>query len=361
MKVGLLTFHSAHNYGAVLQAYATQETIKRLGVEIDCIDYRPNYLIKQRVFPNLKKQSAITKLKLIFWSFILILWKYKRNKGFNDFIESKLHLSKENYLFPKFKNEYEAYVIGSDQVWNVKLTKGFDDAYWGNFNTKKDAIKISYAASMSNYNLDVTQKEQMLTLLKNFNFISVREDEAKEFIYKNFNKEATTVLDPTFLLDKSKWKKISTPPSLNKKYILVYSIGLRDEALTIANSLAKQLDAVVIELTMMVDKNAILNKYQSTSPEMFLGFFENAECIITTSFHGTSFSIIYNKPFYSIAHGNDKDNRQTTILKKLGLMDRFIDRNEKPVFQKINYREVNTKLNILREESITFLKKSLSI
>ncbi|MCD4725096.1 MAG: polysaccharide pyruvyl transferase family protein [Bacteroidales bacterium] len=361
MKVGLLTFHSAQNYGAVLQAYATQEIIKSLECDIDIIDYCPDYLIKQAVFPSLKNRPASIKLKLFTEGLICFYWRYKRRKGFNNFINSKLHLSPKKYGNRPFSSNecYDAYVMGSDQIWNIKLAKGFDDAYWGNFITKKNAIKVSYAASMSNYLLNDNQKQKMFDLLKNFHSISVREEESKHFIYDNFEIDATTVLDPTFLLDKSKWKIISKRPKLAKKYVLVYSIELRDDVVRIAKSVAKQLNAIVIELTMGVDKNVIVNRHQTATPEEFVGLFENAECVLTSSFHGTAFSIIYNKSFYSIALDNDKDSRQKTILAKLGLSDRFISRNTTPDFQLINYNDVNAKLEIIRNESIAFLKSNL--
>jgi len=361
MKVGLLTFHSAHNYGAVLQAYATLQTLRELGADTSCINYQPAYLIKQRIFPRLKNESLIIKVKLFIEAFITFYWKFKRINGFNNFIKNKMNLTSEIYTQPKFNHNYDAYIMGSDQIWNVKLTRGFDAAFWGNFKSNKNALKISYAASMSNYNLSTNQKKQMFNLLGNFNSISVREEEAKRFIYDNFKINTQTVLDPTFLLGCKAWKTISISPKINKKYVLLYSIELREEAKKIAKIISKQLDAIVIELTMVVDKGVVFNKYQSASPEEYLGLFENAACIITSSFHGTAFSIIYNKPFYSIAQENDKDNRQITILKKLGLINRFINKNEIPQFKTIDYTPVNSKLAILREKSISFLKNSLKI
>jgi hypothetical protein len=167
------------------------------------------------------------------------------------------------------------------------------------------------------------------------------------------------VLDPVFLLDRSKWNIIGIKPQTPKKYILAYSVALRDDVVRTAKILAKQLNASVIELTSGVDKNVIINRYQTATPEEFVGLFENAEFVVTSSFHGTAFSIIYNKSFYSIAHDSDKDTRQKSILGKLGLLNRFISRNTTPDFQIINYNDVNARLEILRNESIAFLKYNL--
>ena len=361
MKVGLLTFHSAHNYGAVLQAYATQETIKSLKRDIEVIDYCPSFLTQQRILPRLEDQPVSVKLKLVIEGLICFLWRYKRRRGFQNFIRSRLQISQEKHINHaySFNDKYDAFVMGSDQIWNIKLTKGFDDAYWGNFITKKDSIKISYAASMSNYLLSDNKKQAMSDLLKNFHSISVREEELKQFIYDNFKIKATTVLDPVFLLDRTKWNIIGVRPQITKKYILAYSVELRDDVVRMAKVLAKKLNAIVIELTIGVDKNVIFNRYQTATPEEFVGLFENAEYVLTSSFHGTAFSIIYNKSFYSIAQDTDRDTRQKSILEKLGLSDRFISRSAMPDIQLINYDDVNTRLKILRNESIAFLKHNL--
>jgi hypothetical protein len=359
MKVGLLTFHAAHNYGAVLQAYGTLALLNSLGITANCIDYRPNYLAKQRIFPRLKNQPFSIKIKLIIEGMMVFYWRIKRRNRFNNFINSKLNTSKEGYL--NLGKSHEAYIMGSDQIWNIQLTKGFDAPFWGNFKTKKGVVKVSYAASMSNYNLNTSQKKKMGELLKNFDAISVREEQSESFILDNFNIKTNTVLDPTFLLEKSQWSLISKKPTINTKYVLVYSIGLRDEALRVANLIAKQLNFKIVELTALVDKNVLFNKCQTASPEEFLGYFEHAAFIVTTSFHGTAFSIINKKPFYSIAHGNDKDTRQRTILNKLGLNNRLISIGETPILDEINYESVHTKLDLLRANSINFLKNSLGI
>jgi len=361
MKVGILTFHSAHNYGAVLQAYALQETIKGLSFETDIIDYRPDYLMKLAFFPITKSMPLPIRMKLLLEGLVCLYGRSKRRRGFAKFIQSKLRLSAKNFKRSFSSNGlYDAYVMGSDQIWNICLTKGFDNVYWGDFTTKEKAVKISYAASMSYYLLSQQQKQRMSDLLKNFHSISVREEETQDYIQENFKTDATTVLDPTLLLDRSNWKMISKKPRTLRKYVLVYAIGLRNEAFIIAKSIAHQLNANIIELTMNVDKNLVVNRYQTASPEDFLGLFENAECVVTSSFHGTTFSIIYNKPFYSLSHGNDKDSRQKTLLRKLGLLDRFISSNSTPSFQQILYDDANANLEILRNESIAFLKNNLN-
>lgn len=362
MKIGLLTFHGAHNYGAVLQAYATQEKIKEIGFDIEVIDYNPAYLIKQKIFPTSSYNSISVNLKLIIEGIISLPWKLKRRANFQKFINQKLQLSNQKYLQNPFSEntDYDLYIMGSDQIWNCKLTKGFDSVYLGNFKTKPTAKKITYAASMSHYGLSISQKEEFSNLLSNFNAISVREKELEDLLAKEFKVTSTTVVDPTFLLTKDKWKSISIKPDIKKKYILVYAVGLQEETMKLAKKIAKQFDLEVVELTMGVDKKAVVNNYQKASPEEYVGLFEYAAFVITSSFHGTAFSIIFNKPFYSIEQGNDKDSRQKTLLDNLGLTDRFIKHNDLPDYKMIDYNLVNSKIEYLKTESINFLKNNLN-
>lgn len=360
MKIGLLTFHSAHNYGAVLQAFATQETLKQLGHKVSIIDYRPPYVLKQRIFPSLKSQPLSLKIKLVAEGVIAFIWKIKRKRGFDHFIYSRFELTENKYISPFSENKnFDAYVMGSDQIWNIKFTMGFDQVYWGSFIASEVARKISYAASMSHYILTKEEKARMALLLKNFDAISVREAELKSFIDEHFDFDVKTVLDPTLLLPASHWQNITKRPSVNKKYVLVYSVGIRNNTLRIARSIAKELGIDVIELTMGVDRKVLSNKYQAATPEEFVGLFEYAEFVVTSSFHGTAFAIIFNKDFYSVAHGTDKDTRQKTILAKLGLSDRLIQKNTEPSFDPIDFIRVNEKLEMLRNDSIAFLENSL--
>jgi hypothetical protein len=363
MKVGLLTFHSAHNYGAVLQAYATQEKVKELGHDIEVIQYNPKYLIKQRLFPISKKNSLSINIKIIIEGIFTFSYKLQRRNKFRHFISNKLKLSSKEYGSQPFQKniDYDAFIMGSDQIWNCKLTKGFDPIYLGNFETKQGALKISYAASMSHYNLTSIEKQEFSELLKNFNAISVREQELQDLLKVQYSTLSTVVLDPTFLLDNYKWSLVASKPKINRKYVLLYSIDLRNDAYKIAKKIANEIDAVVIELTMSVTRKVFKNKFQTASPEEYVGLFENAAFVVTSSFHGTAFSVIFNKPFYSIAHGSDKDSRQKTLLKNLDLLDRFVAKNASPSFSVLDYTVPNQKLKQLQEISTAFLIQNLKI
>lgn len=375
MRIGIITFHCAHNYGAVLQAYALQEQIKILGHDAEVIDYRPKYITSgyEKSIFFYRPYNSITRKLLSFVKMVLCVSKRRilepklmsliknRRRGFSDFTNTKLNLSKNKYI--KSFNEhldYDYYIIGSDQVWNIDITNGFDPVYWGNFSVKSNARIITYAASMSKYDLNEKQKEIIKYSLSNFFALSVREKDLKDFLSNNFNIKTEVVFDPSLLVGSEVWRKIAKVPTTEEKYVLIYSMGgvLADE-LRVANKIAVQMGASV--KVLLGDSKDFEAKYAliATSPEEFLGWFQNASFVVTSSFHGTAFSISYNKPFYSLARGSDKDTRQTTILNNLGLGDRFISKECLPDFVDIDYFQVNEKLHILQENSLNFLKRHI--
>ena len=162
MKIGILTFHCAHNYGAVLQCYATQEFLRSKGYDVEIINYRPEYLLRPyKLFDKtrFKANNPIQFIKKIIIELMIFKMRYKRWKGFEKFINNRLSVGcvvTKNTL----PSDCNAYIIGSDQVWNPRITRGFDSIYFANFPFEKEEKKyISYAASMETKSLDETQIE----------------------------------------------------------------------------------------------------------------------------------------------------------------------------------------------------------
>lgn len=370
MKVGILTFHCAHNYGAVLQAYAIQEQLKLMGFDVEIINYRPAYLLRPygylpqfyfRMKKNGYARCLIYNVKILFRWLGTLIPTYKRRKGFNKFIQSKLSLSSYRYDSPFVEhNEYDFYIIGSDQVWNPKITKKFDDVYFGNFKVREGGKKISYAVSMPLYTFSSQQKELLDVNLRNFSAISVRETQLEEFIFNNFNIKSQVVLDPTLLVDNFVWKKMAVIPNINKKYVLVYTLELRVEAMRIARNIASEIGAIIVELCGRSKVFDIMTSYSTASPEKFVGCFQNASFIVTSSFHGTAFAISYQKPFYSIMRGNELDSRQLSLLTDLDLHDRLVSRESNPKYSEIDYSTVIQKWRAMQNKSRNFLKQSIS-
>ena len=363
-KIGILTFHCAHNYGAVLQCYALQEYISQLGFYVEIIDYCPKYLIEPYSIFKFNRVLCLNPIKMaknIIWEIILLYKRYKRHVGFDLFIKNALKRS-NRVIDGKISNDYDIYIIGSDQVWNSEITNGYDKIYWGYFPfIKENRIYATYAASMESSNLNSKQIQFIKNALNNFDQISVRENKLVELLSPITKNKITQVIDPTLLVDISVWNKIIIKPNITQKYILVYQVRWNEHTIKIAKKLAKQINAEILELSAYVDRNCLANKYQTKSPGEFVGLIKHAECIITTSFHGTAFSIIYNKPFYTIKLNDNRDSRSTSILTALGLENRILSLTDNPIFENINYKNVNNILKGLKLQSQNYLDNILKI
>ena len=375
MKIGILTFHCAHNYGAVLQAYGLQEYLKSCGHEVEVIDYRPTYLTRRyEAFPRsgILHNASLQRwfLRLGTWLFTLpkrvldLPIRIKRKRNFERFISKKLNLSRERFdengQVPADK--YDAIVFGSDQIWSPSLTDGGDPIFLGDFPAPAGTLKIAYAASAGAASATLGENPVFANALRNFSALSVREDNLGASLQPKTDLKIETVLDPTLLVDKSVWDKLAEPPKTHEKYILIYQISYNREANRIAKELAAQLDAKIVEIGLEVrirqwDKT---QKFTET-PEQFVGWFKNATCVITTSFHGTVFSLIFKKPFYYVGNGNAGENRPKQILNALGLSAFYISGDTPcPKLSEINYAHLTEKYNVLLKRSRVFLDRALA-
>ncbi len=357
MKIGILTFHCAHNYGAVLQAYGLQEYLKNIGHEVYIIDFRPSYITngyqKFSKFYWLDKKPSIL-LKKIKTEPLIFIQRYLRWKSFNSFINKRMNLSPFQNLN---KYNFDAIIVGSDQIWNSKISNGkFEDIYFGQ---GANCIKISYAASSRSRILTSYEKEYYIQHLPLFKAISVRENSLKELLQPLVNKPIQTTLDPTLLAGANIFANISTRFK-KKKFILLYEVEEHPDAYRIAKSLKNQLRTTLIELVAPLSVKRLFKKNQTASPEDFIGYIQNAACIVTSSFHGVALSILFNKPFYALRQNTDADLRTESLLNMLKLEDRFINLNSTPCFSPIDYTVPNAYLANEREKSIIFLKEALS-
>lgn len=362
MKIGILTFHCAHNYGAVLQCYALQEMLKNMGHKVEVIDYRPEYLLapyRKFSLSRFKRSSLLSIVKACIRESLLLVKRIRRYNAFQTFINKRFNLSPtvKDKAIPPF---YDVYIMGSDQIWNPKITKGFDPVYFGFFDFDKGKRKyISYAASMETKELDKKAENYYKKALMNFDALSVREIQLKNLLQPFTEKNVEIVLDPTLFANKKIWNAIVKSPDIDRKYILIYQVRQDNNAMRIAQQLAQNIDAEVIEVKSCLDLHSSSKIRQCDSPEEFLGWIKYSDCVITTSFHGTAFSVIFNRPFYCIKLNDGGDTRSESLLKSLGLEYRLINKDETPMFSTIDYSEANKRLEYLQEKSATFLTKAI--
>ena len=369
MKIGILTFIGVENCGALLQAYALSTKLTELGNEVELINLISNNEYNRKNNSALKNKAFLArKIYYLFYSKSIKIRKEK----FNDFRNNYLPIiPKEKKIYEnELENNCEKYdylVCGSDQIWSQD-PKLYDrsDAYFINFPYK--GKRISYAASFGD-NLDYVEKikEHIIPYLKKFNSISVREDEAKEFLEKNQIKCEVTV-DPTMLISKKDWEKISIEPAEKEDYILYFSVNSRKYSINIANKLSKQTGLKVIELNPHPKSwNSGFKKKYGIGPREFLGYISRAKYIVTNSFHGTVFSILFKKPFLAAFDEKDgriiKENRKYTLLEKLELQDCITTESKKidlQIINNINWKKSIKDLDKIKNDSICYLKKNIT-
>jgi len=363
MKIGILTFHRALNYGAVLQCYALFKTLTEMGHDVEVIDYRPKAIEKYRLYFRWKdfvSRGMMGKLRYIASSLVLCRSKHKTARKFDEFLTSNLKFSCVVNKPEEIPSYYDVVFFGSDQIWNPEICEGLDKVYYGQF--CKDRTKfIGYAASLGRQELIKGKTAELFKkYLDAYDVIGVRELPLQDFLKTQYNKDTTMVCDPSLLLSKEQSEKIAIKPK-DENFVVVFSLDDNPNAVPFAERIAKQLGANVL---MLKAETNHLHKYpceirSELSPAEFLGYIKYAQCIVTNSFHATSFSIIMQKDFYTLKRDTNND-RSKTILSVAGLENRFIDAKENIQFVKIEkYKDVPQRLSSYIQESLGFIKNNI--
>ena len=362
MKIGILTFHRAENFGAVLQAYALQQYLVSCGYNAIVIDYRCKSI--ERVY-HLYNLSVLVKRRNIFKSSFEYVKRYRRLSDrktkklkYNDFRNKYLQLTSSVYKI-KRPLDFDIYIVGSDQVWNLELLNGMNKIFFLSFPIKKCAKKISYAASSDkgSYRLFEKYKDRISQSLNDFDAISVRENELRDEMRKYTNKDITVCVDPTFLLEKQDYEKLAVKP-LESKYILVYHMAETPEGVVLANEIAKTKNLKVIEIHSIFSSNTDKSRHkQNIGPLELLGYIQYSEMIITTSFHGLALSLILQKEVWIMNKTNSA--RLKNLLNIVGLQRRLIHDRTSYIDEEIDYSLVQEKLNVEILLSKNYIKSTL--
>ena len=334
MKIGVLTYHYANNYGAVLQAYALKNHLEKQGHNVEILNYNTSKLY-------LKNRPLKSKIKTFMWNGLKkVLGGAKKEKAFVCFRKSKLevegeqikeHSALEHYVK---KQDFDAFIVGSDQVWNTEIN-GKDKAYFLDF--AGDKKRISYAASFGVSDLPIEDLKTVKEAVSLFNAVSVREETGKEILKKSgFKGNIQVVLDPVFFLDEKQWSKIFSKRLIDRKYILCYVMPgdsiLENKIVSIANKIKEKTGFEIIFIgrkeycRFKNDGKDIIG----ASPEDFLSLIKYAEVVVTNSFHGTAFSILFSKCFYALTNPNKTGNKQlgsriNDLLEILNLKSHLVD------------------------------------
>lgn len=365
MKINTITCHCPHNFGAVLQSYALQSYLERIGHDARIIDYRPNYLTKNQKLSYVgNKRIKSNPILYLLYLLLNLPTRIKRIRNYKKFENSYLKLSPNTYYtyneLSKYPSDSDLYICGSDQIWNTDLPNGNDESYYLSF-VKDDSKKASYAASMSIATIDDNIKVFLSERIKDFAHVSVREDTAKAILEPIINKKITHVLDPVFLLSDLNWKEMSDVSDIviNEKYILLYIMGDNNmQILEIAKQIATQRNIKIYLITNSIKSNSGVDRcFRGESPNTFLKLISNAQFVITNSFHGTAFSIIFNKQFIS-CHISKTNSRIKSLLQLLDLKSRYMGNEDVNIpNQDVDYDNVNILLKKEIEISKQYIEK----
>ncbi|WP_027453681.1 polysaccharide pyruvyl transferase family protein [Segatella baroniae] len=364
MKIGILTYHSGFNYGACLQAFALQTTLKKLGYDSEIINFEPEKFVASREMfsrkPRRFKEIIKNITRIPYYSSLK-----RREKMFNDFTFDVLKST------PRFKTEeeiiihasdYKCIICGSDQIWNLSKTH---DAPAANpiffLNFEKKQRRISYAASFASWIKEAPQHEdEFMPWLKQFDAVSVREQDAHEYLTSRGIENELT-LDPTILLDKEDYDQICKDRLVKEKYICMFGWNTNDDLVKAAKDVSNKLRLPVYNIVPPPRKMFCgIPRKLDVGPCEFLSMIKHAEFVVTNSFHGTAFATIFEKSFVSIVTGK-ADTRMFSLLDQLGLSDHLVTKEKMNIDQllKTDFSEVRTKKNELRKSSFEFLKKAL--
>lgn len=366
MKVGVITFHSAHNFGASLQTWALQKVLKKNNHEAKVINYHPEVI--DDLYDPIKESDPIEREKKI-----QKLQKtengrdrLKRYERYTNFIQENFDLvgdckTYENLEATDF--QLDAYITGSDQVWNGDHIGGYDPAYFLEF-APEDAVIMSYSASIGKNYIAPIYQDNYKKALERFDGISIRESSAQPVIEKLTDTPVHVTLDPTLLLDKEDYDEIKSFPDPGEKYILVYMMEYNKEFVNFTNKISKALGLPVIQRR---PKTFFKNEIQSCftcTPGEFLGLVENAEYVLTNSFHGTVFSLIYKKRFISMLH-SETGSRTIDLLHAVGEENHLLydsaDFNNFEQFEIKDPAALDERIKDLRKVSLNYLLDTLNI
>lgn len=348
-KIGVITFSKSINYGAYLQAYALQKTIKKIGYEPSLIDYENPVDIKRyRTFNTNSLKSLIS-------SMVFAPVNISRKRKFKK--------DQKALSYSPINQHYDVAISGSDQVWNPKLTgNSIDEKFFlKGIDTDK---KISYAASVANEKVIRELANQYTELLNDFDHVSVRETTAKTELEKITNKTISVVADPTLLLTQDEWlKEISHIKPNTKPYIFTYFVsGIDKRENNALTKVSNRLGLKCITYSKMPREKNIYRYSYTKGPLYFLSTIRDSKLVLTSSFHGIVLSIMMHKNFYYFLPRADRRSRIDSILGILGFTDRIIETEadlDKINLDDIDYTEPQKKLDALREDSLDWLKNAI--
>ena len=356
MKVGILTFHRAHNYGAVLQCYALQEILKRMGHDVQVIDYMQPWIEEfYKPFSKSMFKAAegvygkFSYLKKNLKKFLLAPYRCQHFNMFRlNYLDLTLPCGKD------IPADFDCYVIGSDQLWSLHCLGGIsDEVYFGKFRRRDSSKVIGYAISADMKSIGEISADLPL-IMKNFDALSMREKEVADAVSEAAEADCAVCVDPTLLTDSALWQPLIRKKWKRRKYVLMYEVRWKDENKGLLRKKAEQIAAGIGGGCEVIDLSKVDRKVTD-----FVSLFNYAEYVVTTSFHGCVFSILFERPFYALPLWNGYDIRYKELLSFLGASERFVSADDELEPLAMDYTDVRKALSELKKSSMSYLEDNL--
>lgn len=368
MKIALITINRTANYGAVLQAYATQKVLSQYG-DVKIIDYHNKHLAHH--LDLIRFSPDVHGILKFLHDMLRLPFRWTAVSRFRKFFDRYLNLTHRytaDQLYQGKAGVFDVYVCGSDQIWNpdiVTETAQIDPIFFLDF-APKDAEKMSYASSIGHHHFSASEQIEVKKYLENFSMVSTREADGLEKLNGLYRSGPIHhVLDPTMLLSKKEWKEhfdLSEDLS-NEKYILVYSVPrtkLIKEAISYVSKITGYRIVTIDQMLFPVGKTD--KHIRTAGPVEFVEAFLNATFVITDSFHGTCFAVNFEKPFLSISAGK-RSTRIRSLLAQLDLSSRLISSSHDltEVSIELDYEKPSEELSKNRRRCLALLEKPFSV
>lgn len=357
---GIITFHDALNYGAVLQAFALQDYILSVGgLNVEIIDYVPPYRVK---FARQKfhSKNPIKKLAGTLIELPHLASFRRRELRFRDFVNNYHRLSQHKFAdFEDFEygcNTYDIIITGSDQVFNPKCDSNVYYLAFDRFKGKR----IAYAPSMGRGKLSDAEERMIKPWLEKFEVLSCRENEGASILSRLTGIDVPVVCDPVCLISKERWHEIAVSPS-KKGYIFVFDLNGGENLFLLAHKLSRQTGLPIEYATLKGIHPYIKNcsTHHDLGPREWLGYIEAADYVVTDSFHGTMLSLIMGTPIINKIAVESTSSRLTSLMKRLNISNQLITDSDSFDIERINFHDYKAELAEFIAESQNFLSTSL--
>lgn len=356
MKISIITVLNTVNYGSALQAIATQKFFENMGLDVEFVDYwrkdqTVSGQIKYIIFS--KKKNIKQWIKKPVKDILGIISVYRNNTKFRHFIKNNIRLTSQIYYsFDDLLNnppEADIYCTGSDQMWNSTWNQGIEKSFFLEY-APTGKQRIAFSTSIGKTKIDDEEASVIIPLIKKYNFVTMREQTAVDLL-KVYGVKSINTLDPTLLFSLNDWKAFIAKRVINKKYLLVYQLHQSHADIDFSETVRKIADErnlQIVRIAYSYDDIQFGKKIYNPTVNEFLSLIYYADYIVTDSFHGTAFSVNFNKKF-SVIYPANYSTRMDSLLNLVGLQDRHYSKDSN-INTKINYGQVNQILETKRKE-----------